>query len=177
MEIKVKNTIPQKIMAACFGSIGVFFCFLILIIVLFFSGKFDVYTMRQGLYIFGSLLCLIWFFYLIVQFIFYRTIFITSEKVVLKKWKKIVWEIKKEDVYKCEYSKIFVRKKFYPDAGDFFFILKSTKTYSERKIVGGLFGKQNYIGISFGVVKKIINLGWVVEITNEDNDGSNNVLL
>ena len=63
-----------------------------------------------------------------------------------------------------ENSKIFIDGKFYPEAGILRFRLKKTKVHAQRSICQGLFTVENFIGISFNNIKKMIDLGYPITI-------------
>ena len=163
MELKIRNGVPQKLIAAFLCTGGIIFLMLIAVIITLFS-RGDDGAIIDILIIFGSMILFIWVVFFLVTFIFHKTIHITQEEISLRKGKKVVWLIKKEDILKCTYSKIFEKRKFYPEAGILYFKLKQTNAYSRRSIWHGLFTVKNSLGVSFGNIKKIINLGYPITI-------------
>lgn len=154
---------PQKLIAAFLCSGGIILLMLIGVIITLFSGDFDE-SIIQILIIFGSMILFIWIVFILVAFIFHRTIHITQEEISLRTGRNVVWRIKKVDVLECTYSKIFANGKFYPEAGILYFKVKKTNAYARRSICRGLFTLENSLGVSFGNIKKIINLGYPINI-------------
>lgn len=162
MELKIRNNTNQKLIAAFLCSGGIILLMLIAFIISLFSGDFD--DIICALIIFGSMILFIWVVFILVAFVFNKTIHITQEKISLRKGKKIIWLIKKEDILECTYSKMFVDGKFYPDAGVLCFKLKKTNAYAQHSICRGLFMLENSLGISFVNIKKIVSLGYRITI-------------
>ena len=163
MELKIRNGMPQKLIAAFLCSSVIILLMLIGFIITLFSGKFYEHII-SFLTIFGSMILFIWVVFILVAFIFYKTIHITQEEISLRNGRTVVWLIKKEDLLECTYSKIFVNGKFYPEAGILYFKLKKTNAYARHSICRGLFTVENSLGVSFGNIKKIINLGYPITI-------------
>lgn len=164
MELKIKNATYQKLFIAILSSgavvlgalLGTIFSFIV-------DGTEDII---KGLKIFCFILLGIWIFYFFVAFVFYKTVVVTEKQIILRKRKKIIWSIKKEDILECTYARVFVNGRYYPTAGEMFFKLKSTNTYAARKIWKGFYVDE-YIAISFKNVKKMVELGYKIKITNE----------
>lgn len=163
MELKIRNGIPQKLIATFLCSGGILFLMLISFIATLLSGYFDKEIIRI-LIVFGSMLLFIWFVFILVTFLFHKTMHITQEEISLRNGRNVVWLIKKKDILECTYSKIFENGKFYPDAGILYFKLKKTNAYARRSICRGLFTIANSLGVSFGNVKKIVDLGYPITI-------------
>ncbi len=161
MELKIRNCMPQKLIATFLCTGGIIFLMLIDFIITLFSGG----AMRLlDIIIFGSMILVIWVVFILVTFIFHRTIHITQEEISLRYGRNVVWLIKKEDLLECTYSKIFENGKFYPEAGILYFKLKKTNAYARHSICRGLFTAENSLGVSFGNIKKIINLEYPITI-------------
>ena len=84
----------------------------------------------------------------------------------LYKRKKIIWVIKREDILECVYAKFFVNKSYYPEAGDMSFKLKPNGRRAKRKLREGVY-VDNSIGISYRNVKRMMELGYSITISNE----------
>ena len=164
--VKFNNALPQKLIAALFCTVGTIIVFLISLILNLTFEKKQGDALYMSVIVFGSILLIIWFIFFLVAFIFHKTIVVNDDIIVLKRGKKVVWTIKKEDIIECTYSKIFCKGKFYPEAGVCHFKLKSTNDWATRKICSDLFYIENTVGLSFGNIKKLINLGYVVKIIN-----------
>ena len=78
----------------------------------------------------------------------------------------IIWVIKREDILECVYAKFFVNKSYYPEAGDMFFKLKPNGRRAKRKWGKGVY-VDNSIGISYRNVKRMMELGYSITISNE----------
>ncbi|HBF86447.1 MAG TPA: hypothetical protein DDW54_02070 [Clostridiales bacterium] len=164
MELKFRNAIPQKLIWALFFSGAVIVLFFISLILFFISGTYETESLLRAVIVFSCLLFAIWLLVFFSIFIFGKIVVITEKKIVLKKGKKIVWSIKKDEVSDFSYSRIFFHKNFYPEAGYLYFTLKNGKC-CKRKIFGFTL-VENCVGLSFKNVKKIIELGYVININN-----------
>ena len=78
----------------------------------------------------------------------------------------IIWVIKREDILECVYAKFFVNKSYYPEAGDMSFKLKPNGRRAKRKWGKGVY-VDNSIGISYRNVKRMMELGYSITISNE----------
>lgn len=163
MELKIRNNMPQKLIAAFFCSGGILLIMLIGFIITLFFGQFDKEILHIVI-IFVGMILFIWVGFILVSFVFHKTIHITQEEIFLSKGKKVIWLIKREEILECSYSKIFMEGKFYPEAGVLYFKLKKTNSSARRSIFRGLFKIENSIGLSFANVKKIIVLGYPITI-------------
>ena len=54
--------------------------------------------------------------------------------------------------------------KFYPEAGVLRFKLKKTNGYAQHSICRGLFMIEESLGVSYGNIIKIVNLGYPITI-------------
>lgn len=164
MKIKFRNALNIKFSNALLASFCIIILYLIgLILQLIFKDpKNNILAFK----IFGGILLIIWVIFFLFAFVFHRTVEITKEQIVLYKRKKIIWVIKREDILECVYAKIFVNRSYYPEAGDMSFKLKPYGRWAKRKLREGI-----YIGMSIGIshanVKKMIEMGYAIKISNE----------
>lgn len=163
MEIKFRNALNKKFVNAILASLGVIILYLIgLIFQILFKEKLNNILAVK---IFGVILLIIWMIFFLCAVVFNRTVVITNEHIVLYKGNKIVWEIKRKDILQCDYAKFFVNKSFYPDAGDMSFKLRPNGRRAMRKLRDGIYVEMS-IGISYANVEKMVELGYVVKISN-----------
>ena len=171
MEIKFRNALNIKFSNALLASFSVIILYLIgLVFQLIFK---DWENNILALEIFGVILLSIWTIFFLCAFVFHRTVKITEEQIALYKRKKIIWAIKKEDILECVYAKFFINKSYYPDAGDMSFKLKPIGRLATRKLREGIYTNM-YIGISYTNVKKMMDLGYTVRISNSINNDIKN---
>ena len=164
MKIKFRNALNIKFSNALLASFCIVILYLIgLILQLILE---DLTDNILALKIFGIILLIIWIIFFLFAFVFHRTVEITKEQIVLYKRKKIIWVIKREDILECIYAKFFVNKSYYPVAGDMSFKLKPNGRWAKRKLRKGIYIDMS-IGISYANVKKMIELGYTIKISNQ----------
>ena len=164
MKIKFRNALNIKFSNALLASFCVIILYLIGLILqlILKDSKNDILEFK----IFGMILLIIWIIFFLFAFVFHRTVEITKERIVLYKRKKIIWVIKREDILECVYAKFFVNKSYYPEAGDMSFKLKPNGRRAKRKLREGVY-VDNSIGISYRNVKRMMELGYSITISNE----------
>ena len=170
MKIKFKNALNIKFSNALLASFGVIILYLICSILQLILKDFkdNILVLKIS----GIILLIIWTIFFLFAFVFHRRVEITKEQIVLYKRKKVIWVIKKEDILECVYAKFFVNKSYYPEAGDMSFKLKPNGRWAKRKLREGVYIDMS-IGIFYANVKKMIDLGYNIKITNETKSTNN----
>ena len=74
--------------------------------------------------------------------------------------------MKREDILECVYVIFFVDKSYHPVAGDMTFKLKPNGRRAKRKWEKGVY-VDNSIGISYRNVKRMMEMGYPIIISNE----------
>lgn len=161
MELKFKNSDRLNLFVALFCSCGVTILFVFGFILSIIVGQTKDNIL--ALEIFVSILLAIWIIYFIATFLFYKTIVVTEEKITLKKWKKILWSLNKEDISECVYQRLTGFNFYSPNAAAMLFRLKGAKKFAVRKISKNLSTPYS-ITLSYKNVKKMLEIGYNIRI-------------
>lgn len=161
MELKFKSSGMINLLVALFCSCGVTILFAFGFIVSSIAGQSERNIL--ALEIFGSIFLAIWIIYFIATFLFYKTIVVTEEKITLKRWKKILWSLNKEDISECVYQRLTGFNFYRLNAATMLFRLKDTKKFAVHKISKN-FSTPYYITLSYKNVKKMLELGYSIRI-------------
>lgn len=161
MELKFKNSGMLNLFVALFCSCGVTILFAFGFIFTSIIGQTEDNIL--ALEIFGSILLAIWIIYFIATFLFYKTVVVTEERITLKRRKKILWSLNKEDISECVYQRLTGFNFYSPNAATMLFRLKDTKKFAVRKISKN-FSTPYSIALTYKNVKKMLELGYNIRI-------------
>lgn len=161
MELKFKNSCILNLFAAVFCSGATLFLLTFGIIGSSITGepKYNILVLE----IFCSILLAIWIIYFIVTFLFYKTIIVTEDNITLKRRKKILWTINREDILECVYEPLTFYNFYSPNAASMLFKMKSTNKFAELKISKN-FSSPIYISLTYKNVKQMSDLGYNIRI-------------
>lgn len=161
MELKFKSSNVNNLYIAIFCSCLIIFMFIFGIVGAKITGDSEHNILM--LEIFGSLLLTIWVIYLISSFLFYKTIIVTEEKIILKRKNKCLWIINKEEISECIYKRLSIKNFYSPNASTMLFKLKSTNKFARQKVSKNS-SSPIYISLSYRNAKKMIGLGYNIRI-------------
>ena len=161
MELKFKNSRMLNLFVALFCSGATVFLFAFGFIFTSIVGQTEDNIL--ALEIFGAIMLFIWIMYFIFTFLVYKTIIVTEEKIIVKRRKKILWSLNREDISECVYERLTPHNFYDPNAATMLFKLDDTKEYAMRKLSKN-FSTPYCISLSYKNVKQMIEIGYNIKI-------------
>ncbi len=154
MELRFKNGTANKLLVAVRCSC-IIMCLCLMVLVIGFFEKDQKVIVLKSLLIFLSILAFVWVIFFFSAYVFCSIVIVTEDEIILKRKKRIILQLNRTEINKCIYWKIFANKDVYLDGGTLSFKMKNHVRIDRE------------IGISYKNVKKLIKMGYDIEIKNE----------